>query len=209
MKKITGLRPGRSREKQVSVFLDGRLAFKLKAETVSKAGLRIGQELSDSQVAEVVRSERFQRGLGAAIRYLSYRPHSEAEIRAKLRRRGFEADSIEAVIARLKAETLVDDAAFVEFWKENRESFRPRSQRLTRLELARKGVAGEIIDRAVGAVDDSHSAYRAALARVHHLPLSDYPAFRRRLGEYLRRRGFSYEVIDQTVDRVWREVERS
>jgi SOS response regulatory protein OraA/RecX len=41
------------------------------------------------------------------------------------------------------------------------------------------------------------------------LPLADYQSFRRRLGEYLRRRGFNYEVINHTVERVWQELGNS
>ena len=37
------------------------------------------------------------------------------------------------------------------------------------------------------------------------LPKDDYQTFRRRLGEYLRRRGFGYEVIETTLERVWQE----
>jgi len=33
----------------------------------------------------------------------------------------------------------------------------------------------------------------------------DYQTFRRRLGEYLGRRGFSYNVISETTERVWKE----
>ena len=112
---------------------------------------------------------------------------------------------IEAVIARLKEQGLVDDMAFAQFWKDNRESFSPRSQWLTRLELRRKGVANDIIDQVVNTIDDDDSAYRAALSKARSLPLSDYQSFRRRLGEYLKRRGFSYGVINHTVERVWQE----
>ncbi len=206
MNKITGLRPGKSREKRVNVFVDGKFVFSLKAEVAAKEGLQIGQELSTSQVEALVTSERFRRCRDAAARYLSYRPRSEAELREKLKQRGFGDDSIEAVLTKLKEQGLVDDVAFAEFWKENRESFRPRSQRLTRLELGRKGVASEIVNQVVGTVDDSGSAYRAALSKAARLSLSDFPAFRRRLGEYLRRRGFSYDVINHTVDRLWREL---
>ncbi len=108
-------------------------------------------------------------------------------------------------MAKLREQGLVDDAVFAQFWKENRESFSPRSQRLTSLELRRKGVGSELIDQVFAAVDDGDSAYRAALGRVRRLPLSDYQGFRRRLGEYLRRRGFNYEVINHTVERVWQE----
>jgi len=54
-------------------------------------------------------------------------------------------------------------------------------------------------------VDDDESAYQAALRKARNLPLSDYQSFRRRLGEYLKRRGFGYGVINHTVERIWQE----
>ena len=205
MSKITALRIGRGRGKRVNVFLDGRFVLSLESEVVVKEGLQVGQELSTAQVEMLSGSDRRQRCLNAAYRYLSYRPRSESEVRERLQRRGFDGDCTEAVMAKLREQGLVDDMAFARFWKENRESFSPRSQRLTRLELKRKGVVSDVIDRVVDAVDDSDSAYRAALDRVRRLPLSDYQSFRRRLGEYLKRRGFGYEVINHTVERVWQE----
>lgn len=205
MSKITNLTVGRSREKRLNVFLDGKFAFSLLAEVAVKEGLRVGQELSANQVEVLTGSNHFHRCLNAAIRYLGYRPRSEAEVRQRLQRHGFNGDCTEKVLAQLKEQGLVDDTAFARFWKENRESFSPRSRRLTRLELQRKGLDGGVIDQIVGEVDDSDSAYRAALGKVRRLLPSDYQGFRRRLGEYLRRRGFNYEVINDTVERVWKE----
>jgi len=205
MGEITALRTGRGREKRVNVFVDDRFAFSLVPEVAAKEELQVGQELSVRQVEALARSDHFHRCFNAAAHYLGYRPRSEAEVRVRLRRRGFDVDSIEAVIAKLKEQGLVDDVAFAQFWKENRESFSPRSRRLTRLELRRMGVVNEIIDQVVDDVDDGDSAYRAALGKTHHWPLSDYASFRHRLGEYLRRRGFDYEVINHTVERIWRE----
>ena len=204
MTKVTALRVGRGR-RRVNVFLDGRFAFSLEAEIATKESLQVGQELSGSQIEALARSDHFHCCLNAALHYLSYRPRSESEIRERLRRHGFDGDSVDAVVAKLKEQGLVNDMAFAQFWKDNRESFSPRSQWLTRLELRRKGVATDIIDEVVDEVGDADNAYRAALGKARGLPLSDYQGFRRRLGEYLKRRGFGYEVINHTVERIWRE----
>ena len=205
MRKITALRVERSRRKRVNIFLDGKFAFSLEAEEVLKEGLEFGQELSSSQIEAMARSDHFCRCLSAAIHYLSYRPRSEFELRERFQRRGFDGESVEAVIAKLKEQGLVDDMVFAQFWKDNRESFSPRSQWLTKLELRRKGVASDIIDQVVDAIDDTDSAYRAALSKVRSLPLSDYQNFRHRLGAYLKRRGFSYEVINHAMERLWQD----
>ncbi len=204
MTKVTALRAGGGRQR-VNVFLDGKFAFSLEAEVAVKEGLQVGQELSSSQIEALARSDHFYRCLNAAVHYLSYRPRSESEVRERLQRRGFDGDSIEAVIAKLKEQGLVNDMEFAQFWKDNRESFSPRSQWLTKLELRRKGVATHIIDQVVDEVGDADNAYRAALSKARGLPLLDYQGFRRCLGDYLKRRGFGYEVINHTVERIWQE----
>ena len=205
MSKITALRVGRGRGKRVNVFLDGKFAFSLEAEVAVKEGLQIGQELSADEIGAITRSDYFHRCLNVAARYLSYRPRSEFELRERLHQRGFNGNSIEAVLTKLKEQGLVDDVAFAQFWRDNRESFSPRSQWLTKLELRRKGVASDIIDQVVDAIDDDDSAYRAAQSKARNLPLSDYQLFQRRLGGYLKRRGFGYRVISHTVERLWQE----
>ena len=205
MKEVTAIRVGRGRGKRMNLFLDGEFAFSLGAEVAVKEDLRVGQRLSADQIEALASSDRLSCCLDAAYHYLGYRSRSEFEVRGRLQRRGFDGECIEAVIARLKEQGLIDDMAFAQFWKDNRQSFSPRSKWLTRLELKQKGVVGDIIDQVVGGVDDSDNAYHSAFSKTRHWSLSDYQHFRRRLGEYLRRRGFSYEVINSTVERVWQE----
>ena len=207
MKKITALRLGKGRGKRVNIFLDSKFAFSLEAKVAAKEGLQVEMELSPEQIEALAGSDSFQRCFNAAVQYLSYRPRSEAEIRKRLHQRGFDGGNVETAITRLKEQGLVDDMAFAQFWKDNRELFSPRSQWLTRLELRGKGVANDIIDQMVGTIDDDDSAYRAVRSKAHDLADSDYQSFRRRLGEYLKRRGFSYGVINNAVERLWQEQE--
>jgi regulatory protein len=205
LSKVTAIRTGKQQRTRVNIFLDGRFAFSLEAEVALKEGLQAGRELSDSQVEALVKADKFHRCLNTATRYLGYRPRSESELRERLVRRLFDSDSVEAVIAKLKKQGLINDRDFAQFWKENRQSFSPRSQRLTGLELRRKGIAEELISDVTATIDDDDCAYQAALRKARSLPRADYQAFRRRLGDFLRRRGFSYEAINQIVERVWQE----
>lgn len=207
MSTITAIRES-NQWQQVRVFLDGKPAFNLKAEVAAGEGLQVGQELSSSQIAALRQSELEQRCLGAALRYLSYRPRSESELRQRLTQRGFDSESIAATITQLKDRGLVDDKVFAHFWKDSRE-LRPRSRRLLRFELKRKGVGDDIIDQVVTTIDDADSAYQAALSKTRRLSLSDYDRFHRQLSSYLKRRGFSYQIINHTVQQVWQEQRRS
>jgi regulatory protein len=205
MSVITKLTKGKSWEKRVNVFLDGKFTFSLPAEVAKKERLQVEQELSSDQVKALSEANRYHRCLNAAIRYLGYRPRSEAEVRQRLQQKGFDIDCTEKTIAELKEQELIDDITFARLWKENREAFSPRSRWLNKLELRRKGLNDNIIEQVISEVNDSDSAYRAALSKARHLSSSDYQLFRHRLSDYLKRRGFGYEVINETVQKVWKE----
>jgi regulatory protein len=152
-------------------------------------------------------SNSLQDCLDAAYRYLSYRPRSEGEIRQQLRRRGFANEVAEAAIAKLREQNLSDDFAFAQFWKDNRLSFRPKSKRLIKKELRDKKVATQIIEQVTRDIDDEEIAYKLGSGRMPALAHLDYPDFYRRLSSYLAYRGFNYEVIRDTVARLWQEKE--
>ncbi|MFC1860742.1 regulatory protein RecX [Chloroflexota bacterium] len=204
MNEVTATGTDKRHCKQVDTLLNGEPSLNMQAEATLKEVLQAGQQISDERSGEPAKSKNYQRCLNAAVHYLRYRPRSEFEVRERLQRRGFNRDNIEAVIARLKEQGLIDDLAFAKFWMDNRDSFNPRSQRSIKLELKQKGVAGNIIDQ-VDITDDTISAYRAAQGKVRNLPMTDYRVFHRRLGEYLRRRGFGYEIINNIVEQVWQE----
>jgi regulatory protein len=208
MAEITALRTSQGSHRRVRLFLDGSFAFSLDAEVALKERLKVGQELAQSQIEALAQAQSCHGCLGAATRLLSYRPRSEYELRQRLNRRGFYKATVDAVLTTLKRQGLVDDNSFATFWKDNRQTFSPRSKWLTGQALRQKGVPAEVIHQVVSNIDDSNSAYRAAERKAYSLKKTDYDSFRRRLGDFLRRRGFNYWVITTTVDRLWQEGDR-
>jgi regulatory protein len=153
-------------------------------------------------------SNSFQDCLDAAYYYLSYRPRSEGEIRQWLQGRGFVGEVVETTIANLREQSLIDDLAFAQFWKDNRMSFRPKSKRLIERELRDKKVAEDIIEQITGDINDEDIAYKLGLSRLSAFANLDYPIFYRRLSNYLAYRGFGYEVIKRTAALLWQQKER-
>lgn len=205
MKTITAIEAQKRGRERVSIFLDGRFAFSVGRGVVEEHGLHPGQLLSDSRVEELAAADLVGKCLNAALRLLSYRPRSEAEIRTRLSRR-FNGETIEGVILQLRERQMIDDVAFAVFWREARDSFSPRGRRLLKVELRHKGVDPEVIDEVLDGIDDEESAYRAAQKRGRTLAKEDYETFRRKLGAFLRRRGFSYGVVNRTTERLWQEL---
>ncbi|MER2600083.1 MAG: RecX family transcriptional regulator [Caldilineales bacterium] len=195
----------RNRER-VNVYLDGSYAFPVTAITAAR--LRIGQSLSDTEIAGLSADDAAQRAYERALRYLASRPRSVVEVRDLLAgNQDLLPETVDAVLERLLQAGYLDDVAFARYWIANREQFRPRAPLALRQELRQKGVAPAVIAAALQDIDAHASALRAGLAQVRRYTALDHAAFRQKLGGYLLRRGFSHEVVWPTVDRLWQDLQ--
>ena len=196
--KITALHFQKRNKDRVNVYVDERFAFGLAA--IEAARLRVGQVLSDDDVAQLQGRDRVGKAYERALNFLSYRPRSEVEVRRNLRKKDVEDEVIGAVIERLTRAGLVDDSEFARYWVENRVQFKPRGARALHYELRKKGIADSIIADALADLDEELAARQVAEAgarRLAHLQARD---FRRKLSAYMARRGFSYAVIAPLVE---------
>lgn len=202
--RVTALKVQARNKNRVNVELDGKFAFSL--TRLEAARLRLGQELTEAGVARLQEADRREQVHERALRFLAVRPRSEAELRENLRRHKVAEALIEAEVSRLRETGLLNDEAFARLWVENRATFRPRSQRALQAELKRKGISSELTQAALAGADDEAGAYRLAAQRAKRLLALPRPEFRRKLAEYLGRRGFDYEVTQAVVERVWTEL---
>jgi len=204
MARITALKASGRR---IEVRLEDGVTFSLQKEVALSQGIKPGQDVSAEKLEDLKKLDGYQRCYDAATHLLSYRPRSRAEMRQRLMKSFAEAD-VEKALKRLSEQRLLDDLAFAIFWRDSRRQSAPRSRYLTGLELKQKGVPAATIEEVVTAIDDTEAAYQAAQSRAARLPGEDHQLFRRRLGDYLRRRGFGYGVIAPTVARLWQELKQ-
>lgn len=206
---ITALQPQSRNPNRINVFVDGQFLLGVNTLIVLQMGLEVNQEISADQLEELRREEALQQAVDRALNYLSFRPRSREEVRLYLRRKETPPELIDAVLTRLDALNLVNDRSFASFWLENREQFSPRGAQALRNELRRKGVEREVVDELVDEEKDEERALLAgrkkALSLIR-LPDMDYATFRTRLGSFLQRRGFGYEVTARTVRTLWEQL---
>jgi regulatory protein len=203
-RRITSLKVQKKNPNRVSIYLDEEFAFGV--TRIVAAWLHVGQELTDEKIAELQDQETNEAALQKALLLLSYRPRSEAEIRQKMKKGGFDPEVITKVLDRLRETGLVRDESFARDWVENRSALRPRSRKMLAYELRQKGVAEEAIEQALETTsEDEGLAFQAATRYAHKLSAADWQEFHRRLMSFLARRGFSYETANTVVRQVWQE----
>ncbi len=208
--KITALEAQENNPERVNVYVDQRFLLGVDASVIFQLGLELEQELEPDQLAQLQAEAALQQAVERAYNYLSYRPRSREEVRRYLRGKQTPPEIIDAALERLQRLNLVNDQAFTSFWVENRERFSPRGARSLKNELRMKGVDREMADEMV---TDEHDEERALLAgrkkalSLLRNPSMDFATFRMRLGSFLGRRGFGYDVSRRTVRGLWRELQ--
>jgi regulatory protein len=209
MPKITRLETVETRSGPlIRVFLDGRFAFSLDPLTAHQHRLAVGQAISEAEAADLERASALERALSAAYRLLTYRPRSEAEIRERLLKKGFDEATADAAVERLRAQGLLDDLAFGRFWRESREALSPRGEHLLRAELRQKGLARETVQEVLADFDETGSALKVVRALWPRLAGLSPDERRKRLWGQLARRGFTPDTIQEVIRQAEREGNR-
>jgi regulatory protein len=203
---VTSIERQPRQRRRINVFVDGQFALSLALSLVQEKHVHAGMTIDEAELQALRVDDERHTAYEAAIHLLSYRPRSEREMRQRLRRRGTAPDVVDETIERLRASHYLDDAAFAQFWRESRDTLSPRSGRLIRSELMSKGVDAGTATSTVEGLDDEEAAYRAASKRLKAHQGESYEVFRRRLGGFLTRRGFSYDVVRRVLDRCWHDI---
>ena len=209
MKKITAIQVQKRNPNRVNIHLDGEYAFGL--ARIVAAWLQVGQVLDDEKIAQLQAEDARERALQQALLFLSYRARSEKEIRQNLSKHEIPGAVIEETLERLRRDGFANDKNFASAWVENRSTFRPRGRRALALELRQKGIDDSTIESALEDVDEEALAYEAGQKKARKLTLSlskgqEWSEFRKKMSEFLARRGFSYSVIAPIVKRLWKEL---
>lgn len=178
-----------------SIFVDGRFAFSLGDLELSASPLRMGGEITASELEDWVKSSGLSQLRNRALRYLAIRPRSELELRQYLARKEAAAEETDGVVEWLKRYGYLDDADFARRWAEHRRRLGQRSDVRIRAELRQKGIEQELIDEALASQElDQAAALKELISKRRHRY-----AEKEKLVQYLARQGFSWSQIKEAL----------
>lgn len=204
-REITAIKAQKRNRQRVSIFLDGEFAFGLSRFVA--AWLEPGRKLTEAEIEKLLEEDTYEVAFQKALQFIQHRPRAVEETRRRLSEKGFSDEVINATLEKLQEKKWLDDLDFARQWIENRNTFRPRSNRLLAYELRLKGVADETIDRALEKYggDQDDLAYQAGIKKAQKCRHESKFDFLKKVGGYLGRRGFHYGLVKPTVERLWEE----
>ena len=133
------------------------------------------------------------------LKMLARRELSEAQVRQRIARKEYDGQSIDEVIARLRAERAIDDARVADAIARTETAVRRRGKLRVRMQIERAGISKYIAKRAVDgvfdAIDDDALIQASLQKRLHgREAIADDREFQR-LYRYLVGQGFEPERI--------------
>ena len=198
MHRVTEVRSAGKRGRRIVAFDDGG-EVTLRLARIQDEGIIEGALFAATRIQAIAEEDARGEAHETALRLLAARPRSGQEIQQRLRQRGFDAETADREVRRLRMAGLIDDAQFAESWVENRQRRAPRSARALTGELRAKGIDRDIAGDATSEVDDEAAAIELARTRAARMMGVDSEARNRRIAGLLQRRGFSYGVIERAL----------
>ena len=199
--KITDIKQAVRNENRVNIYVNGKYSFSLDIAQVVELKVKVGRELTETELAEMKQASEFGKIYQRALEWVLVRPRSVKELRDYVARRlkASSSDTLprrlgDEVVRRLVDKGHVDDAKFAQYFVENRFVKKGISERRLRLELQQKGVSREIIDEVLsGSERSEEDEIRKIIARKRARYTDE------KLIQYLCRQGFRYELSRELV----------
>ena len=145
-----------------------------------------------------------------AFRLLSFRARSTSELKERLLRKKYAADTVEEVLSFCAKHGFLDDEKFAKLYAVSRMQSRPAGKRMMQFELRNKGISASVAERALGSIEDfdeKEIALEAASKRHRLMKGVSNQVSKARIYGFLKRRAFSQEAVSYALSKLYRNAE--
>ena len=141
-----------------------------------------------------------------ALRYLSYRDRSTLEITQYLEKKEYPQPVIQQALDVLIELNYVNDQRFALEWGRYKINKQKLGKSRLYIELLNKGIDKEVLESTLAILyednPETELAIQCALKKINSLQVVEEEKKKRRLIQYLKRRGFSADIIYQSIKNV-------
>lgn len=203
-------RKKRTKEWYLIYLNDGREILSY-IDFIVKFKVKVGKQLTEEQIKEMKSESEVILAKEIAYRFISYKPRTLKEVSDKLKAKGFQSDLVSKVVEELKNYGFINDLEYARNFVLNRSRSKTLGELALRRELLSKGISSEIVDEVLSErenlIDEFEIALDLAQGKLKQIKSlkkrkRGRDEYKRRIYEFLLRRGFKFE----TINRVMREV---
>lgn len=168
-----------------------------------------GDEITSQKINEIKLTNVEFEVKNSAFRYLSNRNHSAFELKTKLKKRGFDSETIQKVILELRDKKYLDDYTFAENFVRNRVERRKEGIVKITSELYKKGITREIIAEVTVSISENPKNFENAFElgkskyfNIQQRGETDKNKIKSKLFNFIRGRGFTNDVVFEVINKL-------
>ena len=184
-------------KKRCNLFIDGEFFAGVSLETVLKFRLKVGQEIDQKDLADLVFDSEKILALEKAITYTTKALKTKKQVRTYLLGKGYSEDVVWYCIDKLVEYKYIDDTEYAKRFIES--TSKNQGKRLTEYKLMMKGVKKEDISLAFESADVPSKENAKALAEKHIRNKELTKENVAKTYRYLIGKGFSYEEASYAI----------
>lgn len=192
------------------ITLENGESFLLSLDLVARYKLSKGEKVERTTIQEILKEQRIIDAKNLALNYVSFKPRTSAQIEQKLRQKGYTKDEIQRVVQFLTEFGYLDDRTFVRNYVKLALEQKKHSLARIRQSLYSKGVRKELIEEVFNEFSNDEieleNAYKIGLKKYQQLLKQNKSQPLHRLAQYLRLKGFEWDIINKVCEKLEREA---
>ena len=202
MSVVTNIEKVRGKKGCRRITFDDSPDIELDDELMRFFGIKIGVEFDSNEVKKIRDFSLRKIAKDKALELLNYRSKSENELRRKLTGKKIRRDIINEVISDLSRVGVIDDREFAIRFSRDYVQRKPAGEYLLKMELKKKGIKNEIIEETIEKIYsefDKRELIRKLISKKKFNPLTSDQKEKKKMYDFLLRRGFSWELIGDVM----------
>lgn len=196
---ITALEAQKRNKDKVNLYIDGEFRCSLTAESVVRARLKAGQELSEERLEEILLTSETELAFKKALDYIARAMKTKKQVLDYLCGKGFDMSAAKRAVEKLEEYKYIDDRAFARQYAEL--NAKQKGARRIRAELLKKGLDEGCVSLAVEKLSREKSEQAASDLAEKYMrgKANDFKTLNK-LSRFLASRGFDFDTIKSVVE---------
>lgn len=187
----------KNNKSRANVYIDGEFAFGLEMITVMKLGLKIGCEVSASQLDEAVFDSEKSVAFDKAMGYLGRGSKTVKQMKDYLLGKGYPHKIVDYVVTKLQDYKYLDDTAYAKAYAEQNSS--TKGARRIKQELEQRGISQTLAEDSSAQEQDFSQQNATILAQKYMRNKPCDIKTLAKLQRYLISRGYDFDVANGVI----------
>lgn len=210
---MTALRVQKNNKERISLFCKDDFLIGLHQSTLLQYGIKKGTEITRELFNELQEAENRKEIENYLLNLLSRRTHARSELKTKAVRKGYPADTVQELLQKFEENDWINDEEFAQSFVHDKFKLQRWGPVKIQSKLRSMGISKGIIERALQGIEENIDDFQVlkqlvVKRKAHFLREQDLQKRKRKVANYLLRKGFSSDTVFNCLEQLLKELEK-